>query len=272
MIGVPRSAPDHVPTHDAEGEGRGLQRFERRRVGVGDLTIAYREARSTSQGPPLVLVHGLGMSSRFFARLLPHLAEHHRVLALDLPGCGASDRPQEALDVGELVDVIVGWMDAVGVQRSDVLGHSLGGQVVGRLAARHPGRVRRIVLVACTPDPSAPRVRQKVVRLVRDSAREPWPIIRDSLVDYVRARPLLAARTLTRALHTDVDIAAQAIEAPTLVVHGDRDAVISLEWSHTLARLIPDARCEVIPGGTHALPAQSPAALAARVRAFLAAP
>ncbi|WP_373280991.1 alpha/beta fold hydrolase [Kineosphaera limosa] len=72
----------------------------------------------------VVLVHGLGMSSRAFRALMPRLASDFRLLAPDLPGCGDSERPSAALSVDDLVGVLVGWLDALGVERADFVGHS----------------------------------------------------------------------------------------------------------------------------------------------------
>lgn len=232
--------------------------------------VAYREARIPGGGTPVVLVHGLGMSSRSFRDVMALLSTDHHVIALDLPGCGDSPRHDEALGVDQLVAVLREWLDVLGIERADLVGHSLGGQVVGRLARRHPERVRRLVLLAASPDPSAPRIWHKAARLAKDAVREPWPVVRYAIGAYLRAHKILAAQTLEDALQADPRRNAPQIGAPTLVVQGDRDPVVTLAWSRELAALIPDGRLAVIPGGTHAVPAQSPRELAELLRDFLA--
>ena len=247
-------------------------RFVRRRVRVGESFLAYREARTPprpSGRGPLVLVHGLGLSSRSFRPVMPYLVDRH-VLAPDLPGCGGSPRPQAALTVEELVTVLCGWLDALGIERADFVGHSLGGQIIARLATAHPRRVQRLVIIASPPDPSAPTVWHKGTRLAKDALREPWPVVRDTIGDFLRAPPILAARTLRQALQADAVGTARAITAPTLVVQGARDPVVTLDWSTQLARLIPGAQLTVVADGTHALPGQSPRELARILLEFLA--
>lgn len=238
-------------------------------VRVDGRRVAYREEPQPRPDRPLVLIHGLGMSSASFRALLPQLVADFHVMAPDLPGCGDSERGSRTMGVAELVDGLVVWFDAVGLDRVDLLGHSLGGQIVVRLAARHPDRVGRAVLVAATPDPSAPYPWQAAVRLLQNAVREPPAVIRQAVGDYLRATPRLMWRTLRRALKSDAATMARQMPAPTLVVRGSRDPVVSQAWAEELARLIPDARLEVIDGGTHGLPIQSAPQLGAVVRAFL---
>lgn len=246
--------------------------FTLRHTTAAEGRFAYREEAEPPSDPPLVLVHGLGMSSRSFEPLLPELARGHHVLALDLPGCGQTPRHTAIEGILELVDAVVAWLDAVGLDRVDMLGHSLGGQVLLRLAARHPDRVRRAVLVACPPDPSAPYAWQKAIRLLADGVNEPAAVIRYAVADYVRASPWRMWGTLKKALRSDAESVARDVRIPTLVVRGERDPVVTQAWSEELTDLIPVARLEVIEGGTHGLPGQSPEQLGSVVRAFLAEP
>ncbi len=241
----------------------------RRRVKVGGRYVAYREEADPAGQRPLVLIHGLGMSSRSFRALMPYLVDRYHVLAPDLPGCGDSDRPREALDVPQLCDTLVGWMDAVGLRDVDVAGHSLGGQICTRLAGLHEDRVRRLILIACPPDPVAPHAWQKAVRLARDGFIEPPHIVQRAVADYVRATPSMMWSTLKKSLNSDVEAYARAIVDPTLVVRGERDYVVTQAWAEELAGYIRRSRLEVIPGGTHGLPSQSPQLLAALMYDFL---
>ena len=82
---------------------------------------------------PVILVHGLGMSSRYMIPLAQHLAPHVRVYAPDLPGFGSSDKPREVLTVRELADALAAWMRAIGVERAVFIGNSLGCEVLVEL-------------------------------------------------------------------------------------------------------------------------------------------
>src|SRR5688500_16261649 len=115
-------------------------------VEVDGIDVAYVD--SGGDGPPIVLVHGLSSSIGFWEYQVPTLARTHRVLALDLPGYGASGRPDAPCTPPWYADLVAGFMDAVGVPSAVVMGHSMGGQIALTLALDHPGRVEALVLSA----------------------------------------------------------------------------------------------------------------------------
>lgn len=244
-------------------------RFPLHRVEVGRHRIAYRHEEVGDPGPPLVLVHGLGMSSRSFSRLLPLIAEEFDVWAPDLPGCGASTHDGAPLDVDTLVDALADWMRAVGLRDVTALGHSLGGQVVCLLAARHPELVGRAVLVAPTPDPAHPRRGALAARLVLDGLREPVWLVGRAGVDYLRARPRRMWRQLRNALSQDLLPHADALQVPAVVIRGEHDPVVGADWARRLGGRLSHGDLQ-IPGGSHGLPAQSPRELARLLREFTA--
>ena len=243
--------------------------FVRRKVAVGGRVIAYREEAEPRDHPPLVLIHGLGMSSRSFRPLLPYLAADFHVFAPDLPGAGASDKPDEPLSVDALVTAVLGWMDAVHLPEAAFVGHSLGGQVVTYLCQRNPERVSRAVLVAATPDPDVAPAWRKAVWLLVDGMLEPPLFVALATRDYLRANPRRMWGTLKKALRSDVDARARTVRVPTLVVRGAWDLVVRDRWSRALAATLPEGHYVTVPRGSHGLPAQSPAELAAIIREFL---
>ena len=113
---------------------------------VGDVDIAFID--SGGEGTPIVLIHGLSSSMGFWEYQVEELAKTHRVLALDLPGYGASSRPDAPCTPPWYADVVSDWMDAQGLDNAVIMGHSMGGQVAMELALRHPERVERLILSA----------------------------------------------------------------------------------------------------------------------------
>ena len=102
----------------------GLQpTIERRRVRLGGAWLAYEVAGA---GPPVVLVHGLSGSTRWWARTIGSLAERLRVHAVDLVGFGRS-RGRQRFVLGEAASCLVGWMDLLAIDRASFVGHSMGG-------------------------------------------------------------------------------------------------------------------------------------------------
>ncbi|MFN6977627.1 MAG: alpha/beta fold hydrolase [Gemmobacter sp.] len=127
--------------------------FTRRRIDTGDVVLSVQEAGA---GPPLILLHGFPQNGMCWARVAPALAAGRRVIVPDLRGYGASDAPPD--DAGHTVYSkrrmaldVVGLMDALGIDRADVLGHDRGARVTYRLALDHPGRVGRIGIVEVVP-------------------------------------------------------------------------------------------------------------------------
>lgn len=119
---------------------------------------------AAGEGPPLLLVHGFGGAAWNFDELAP-LLPGRRLLIPDLPGHGGS-APLPAPSLAAFADVLGDVLDAEGVEQADVFGHSLGGVVALRLAARHPERVRRLVLAAAAGISTATRVGELTLALV----------------------------------------------------------------------------------------------------------
>ena len=116
-----------------------------RTVRALDLDSFYLEA---GQGPPIVLLHGLGATNASMLPTLSELAHDHRVLAVDLPGFGDSEKPVRAYDPAFYARWLVAFLDAVGVERADLVGNSMGGRVAIEAALCTPERVGRLALFA----------------------------------------------------------------------------------------------------------------------------
>lgn len=134
--------------------------------------------------PVFVLVHGLGMSSRYVLPVLRELARTHRVLAPDLPGYGRSDSPRRRWNLGELAGGLAAWLDATGIDRCVLVGNSLGVQVISTLAARHPHRPAAAVLIGPTGDPAVGGLFGQGLRLALDGLREPPGLLLVAVRDY----------------------------------------------------------------------------------------
>lgn len=216
----------------------------------------------------VVLVHGLGMSTRSFRPLLATLRPDYRVLAIDLPGCGNSQTPARAdQPTAEWVaELLWRWLGEVGAEQVTLLGHSLGAQVVTRMAAGRPAAVRLLVLAAPCPDPAGPRRWRAAARLVIDGLQEPPRLIWYAVTDYLRARPHRMWSTFKRSVAAADPDRMRAVRSPVLILRGDRDGVCSPTGTSLLRQRFRIATTQVIPGGTHGLPFQSAREVAAAVR------
>jgi 2-hydroxy-6-oxonona-2,4-dienedioate hydrolase len=232
------------------------------RVGAGP--------RPRCPAPSVVLVHGQVISSLYMVPTARRLAGDFPVLAPDLPGFGLSDKPRRVLTIPELADALAWWMDAVGLRSAALVANSLGCQVVSDLAARRPERVEALVLAGPTMDREARTAWAQVGRWVRDWSGERPSLALAHLRDFALAGPGRALRTFRHALADRIEDKLPLVEAPTLVVRGERDPIAPQRWAEQVTGLIPRARLVVIPEGPHCVNYSTPDAFARVVRAFLA--
>ena len=267
-------------------------------VRIPDRTrIAYREL---GDGPAALLVHGWPTSSFLFRNVMPTLAEHNRVVAIDLPGFGASDKPADArYDFDHFEGVIDAFLAAIGVDRVAVVGHDLGGPVAVHWALGRLDRVTHIGLLNTLLYPEfSPAVTDFVTALMNPAGAERITsdaglaelmrfgvsdpaVITDEIAAAVAApfRDDAARATLARAgyglgLRGFAEIAAGLglITCPVAVVYGTGDQVLPDvdETFERLQRDVPHAVVTPLPGLGHFVTEEAPRAVAAALASFLA--
>lgn len=241
-------------------------------------------------GPPLLLIHGLGYARWGWEPLVPRLAEHHRVIVFDNRGVGESDVPAGPYTARTMMGDALAVLDAAGVDAVHVVGTSLGGMIAQELAARHPDRVDRLILLSTTPGgPAAfPMPPVTVELLSRAATMEPEVVLRSFVENALGADPDpgIVDRILTHRLAnlqdpagwqaqaaagTTFDPGPLSIAAPTIVIHGADDRVVDVRNAHLLGERIPGARVETVPGG-HLVFWEDPDRVADLIESFLAAP
>ncbi len=222
-------------------------------------------------GPPVLLIHGSGPGVSAWANwrlLIPELARQARVIAPDMIGFGFSERlPGQRYDMPTWVAQAVGLLDALGVERCDLIGNSFGGALALALAIAHPGRVRRLVLMGSvgvpfeiTPgldavwgyEPSLERMRALLDIFAWDRALVSDELARLRYAASVRPGfqeafaamfPAPRQRWVDAMASREDDI--RALPHQTLVVHGRDDRVIPLATSLTLSSWITRAQLHV---------------------------
>lgn len=221
------------------------------------------------EGAPVVLVHGYGVSGTYMLPLGRALARGCSVLVPDLPGQGRSDRPAGPGDVACLADALGDWLDAASLIRPAFVANSMGCQIVTELAVRRPHRVGPMVLIGPTVDPARRAARHQVFAAIRDSAREPLSLLAVAARDNaaVGMRALLA--TARSVLADRIEERLPRIEQPTVVVVGERDPFVGVEWARRAAALLPRGRLVVVPGAPHAVHYARPDLVAEIVRELL---
>jgi pyruvate dehydrogenase E2 component (dihydrolipoamide acetyltransferase) len=229
---------------------------------VGGRKISY--AGTGQDGDVVLLVHGYGGDRNSWLFLQEPLAARHRVYALDLPGHGTS-----AKDVGDgalevLADAVTGVLDAVGAERAHLVGHSMGGAVALSVAARDPGRVASLTLIA--PSGFGPEINGGYLRGFADaqSRRELKPVVGqlfadESLVTRQLVDDLLAYKRLDgvdQALHALVDTLldgdVQRGDSVALMAAAGDAVPVAVVWG-SADRIIPPAQAESVAGAVRYL-------------------
>jgi pimeloyl-ACP methyl ester carboxylesterase len=230
---------------------------KRSHVDVGGLPIYYERH---GEGPPLVLLHGGLLTIELgFGDVLPALAEHHEVIAIELQGHGRTADLDRPLSLERLADDVAQVLTEAGVDRADVLGFSLGGLVTVELARRHPERVGRLVLASISSRPDgqhddvrSPDARPGVGRMPAEadfrSFEEAYRAVAPDPDHFAAFQAKLGA--FVGGLPGWSDDELREVAGPTLVLVGDRD-FIRVEHAAHMQEVLPDAQLAVIPGATH---------------------
>jgi 2-hydroxy-6-oxonona-2,4-dienedioate hydrolase len=221
-------------------------------------------------GPPVVLVHGFGVSGTYMLPLARALASSLHVHVLDLPGHGRSETPRSRPSIASFSEALGRWLDGARLRNPAFVANSMGCQVVTDLAVREPCRVGAMVLIGPTVDPSRRSARHQVLAGLRDLGREPASLVVLSLGDDAGVGlPTLVALARS-ALSDPIEERLPSIEQPTTIVRGADDAFSSDVWGRDAARLLPHGRLVVVPGEPHAVHYTRPRLVAAIVREAIA--
>ena len=219
----------------------------------GGLTLLVRRwgAAASTGSPTFVLIHGIGVSSRYFGRLATVLARSGTVYAVDLPGFGGAPRPRHELTVEAGAELILAFLGAEGIDSAIVVGHSMGAQFTVEVAVRGTDRVAGLVLIGAVVDERARAPWQQGMRLARDVLRESptanWLVgtdyLRSGLRWYLTELPVMLGYRIERRIGS--------VPVPVLVLRGERDPIAPHGWSAALARRAVAGRLISVPGAAH---------------------
>lgn len=251
----------------------------------GGLRLSYVEQGDPS-GIPVVFVHGYTDTWRSWETVLPHLPESIRAIAPTQRGHGDADRPATGYRFEDFAADLEAFVDALGIARLVLVGHSLGSYVAQRFAMNHPERVLGLVLIG-----SATTWRgNEIIRGFWDSGvslltdpidpgfvREfqASPRLAPEKLDFAVAEslkvPAYVWRAAGRAI-TETDYSAELgmIQSPTLILWGDQDPLCPRSEQEALSAAVANSRLVVYPGGGHNLHWEEPEAVAQDILAFVA--
>jgi len=261
-----------------------LAGVENRETSVGGHRLHY-EVEGPADGQVVVLVHGLGGRAEDWRELAPYLAKAgYRVYLPDLIGYGRSEKPTDfSYSVHDETDVVVGFLDALGLKQVDLGGWSMGGAIVQHVAADHPQRVRRLMLFDSaglfvlpkwdinlfTPT-SAEQVDQLVDLLMPHPPKVPGFVARDILrVSDDRAWIIHRALATMLTGRDATDKLLPQLKMPVLILWGGGDKITPVTQGEMLHQLLPQSKFHVIPGCGHLAPGKCAAQMAPKVIEFV---
>ena len=267
---------------------------------ANDTTIAWSELGS---GPPLILLHGLAESHRTWRFVAPNLATRFHVFLIDLPGHGLSATPEAPYTLKWYADTLAAWMQAVGLQRAHICGHSFGGGVAQWMLIEHRERIERLALAAAGG--LGPEV---IAGLRLATLRLAAPFLESSLFGSgTRLFMRWASRSLSghedheadrlarlnaapnsglafrKTVSACIDLRGQRVQTwhhihraeslpPIALFWGERDSVIPVRHAHDAGRRLENATVTVYPECGHSLHLEAPDRFAADLSAFLQEP
>ncbi|HEV7872213.1 MAG TPA: alpha/beta fold hydrolase [Modestobacter sp.] len=262
--------------------------------------LSYRIGGTS--GPVLLLLHGLLGSGASFGPALDELARTHRVLAPDLLGHGASEKPSGDYSLGSLATLVRDLLVVLGVDSATVVGHSLGGGVAMQLAYQFPTTAERLVLVDSgglgrTVSPALravalpgaewvlpavfnPYAARAAARLLRPFQRITPPALAQVVAGLATLADAEARAAFVQTARSVIDVRGQRVSAtdrlylaaamPLLLVWGGRDPVIPVAHAHTLHEQLPGSRLVVFEGAGHFPQVEEPGRFAGVVAEFVA--
>jgi pimeloyl-ACP methyl ester carboxylesterase len=222
-------------------------------------------------GRPLVLLHGYGGSAHWWLRNIAAFARTHRVYALDVPGFGRSSLPGRFTFAGA-ADLLAQWMEQEGIAPADVVAHSMGGQLALILAARHPTRLRSLLLAAPAGFPFSTGLPGMALRAMRSRRGGDPRFTSIVMLGITLAGPRVLWQAVQQIRFVDVREHLTSITTPTLILWGERDGLLSPDNAPILAAALPNARLTIIPEGRHNLMWEQPTEFNQTVAAFLREP
>jgi pimeloyl-ACP methyl ester carboxylesterase len=239
---------------------------EIRTVQVENFRVSYEVL---GEGDPVILVHGLSGSMRWWSRNAQALAQNYRVYLVDLPGFGTMSRVRTRFALVNVAQWLLAWMKAIDIRRAHFVGHSMGGYICIWIAAHHPEVVSRLVLIS----PAVlSRIRSvwgyalPLVTTVRYLKRGFFLIL---AYDALRAGPFTLLRVTNDLLSIDAEEDIAKIKEPVLLIWGENDTLVPPSVGQILRTKIVSSRLVILEDASHVSMYDQPEQFNRLVEAFL---
>ncbi len=261
-------------------------------VNIGDAELAvWRYPGPAQDSPTVLLVSGLGGRAVFWDPVMPALTPHFNIVTHDHRGTGASTKSDIEYSVPQMAADVLSLMDALGLDRALMVGHSTGGAIAQTLALDHKDRLAGIVLSAtwAGPDIYFQTLFEMRLALLQNTGPDAYltdGILRAYPPDHLSDHPKILTDTREQRLAAfpgeaietsrvnavmahDLRDRVSGVDLPTLVIAAADDQITPVGYSHELSRLIPNAQAVILPRGGHFVPHVSTQEYNAAVVSFL---
>lgn len=258
---------------------------------VGDFNLTYYEG-GPSDAPSILMIHGFGADKDNWLRFAKPLTGAYHVIALDLPGFGDSSKPDASYDVGSQTERLAAFTKQLGLPKLHLIGNSMGGHIAALYAARYPEQVLSVALLD-NAGISAPQKSEMFQRIERG---EPNPLLVNNADDFGKmlsfvfvdqpalpdalkqhfAEQAIANRPLNekifshlRERYIPLEPELGKIQAPTLLLWGDKDRVLDISSIAVMQPLLKQSSVVIMKDCGHVPMIERPSETAAHYQAFL---
>lgn len=249
------------------------------------------------EGPPVILISGLGYSAWMWHRMTPYLAAEFQVITFDNRGSGRSDKPAGPYHAWMLADDTAGLLNALSIHQAHVVGHSMGGFVAQALALAHPERIQRLVLSATNfGGPNHIPIEPEAMSVLTDVSGDPVDRLRRGIAvstapGFLEEHPEIVEGWLAHRISEPIDPTGyqaqlavglgllpaekcfeprlKEVRAQTLILFGEYDHVVPVGNAYLLKRVIPNSRVNTLAGAGHFYPLEKPEEAARVIADFL---
>jgi pimeloyl-ACP methyl ester carboxylesterase len=247
------------------------------------INIYYEIA---GDGDPILLISGLGYGLWQWHKMVGRLAEHFKVITFDNRGAGGTDKPPGAYTAKMLADDTAGLLDAIGIEKAIVMGHSMGGYVAQELALSYPEKVYKLVLASTNfGGPNHIPISQEVLAILLDPSGDPvervrrgakvafapgfaetHPELLDEIIAYRFSNPIPAEAYQSQlqvglgllSLEACFEPRLKNLQAPTFILFGEYDETVPVGNADLLGKAIPNSTVHILPAVGHLFPLEAP--------------
>lgn len=216
-----------------------------------------------------VLIHGIGTSHRYLARLHTELGKNADVHSIDLPGFGGVPKPAFSPSIPAMAVAISSVLDQLNISGAVVVGHSMGAQWATELGVTRPDLVAALTLIGPVTDTAHRSLRYQSLMLARDVLGE-TPVVNTTVFnDYLRCGPRWFLKQSRFMIPYPLEQQLRQLRVPVLVLRGGNDPIARTDWCRRLVRSAAHAQLVVVPGHRHVVQFTAPRAVASAIHAFL---